>query len=110
MKLVAALVAGGVLTVAVATQITDVVGPAYEAVAVSSIQTVVRAAQTNIGAQNGTTPWPVALADAAVALSQGGDAITVDGTVVRWVLDQACFEADVPYLWAVVEVRDCAVA
>lgn len=110
MKLIAALIAGGILSVTAATQVADVVAPAAETVGGSSIRTVVRAAQTDLGAHLGTTSWPDALSLAAGSLSQGGEQIAVTGTVVRWVLDEACFEADVPHLWAAVEVRTCGVA
>ena len=108
MKLIAALIAGGILTVTAATQVTDIVAPAAETVAISSIQTVVRAAQVDLGVHQGTTLWADALADAAASLSQGGEAITVDGTTVRWVKDEHCFEATVADEWAPVVVAACA--
>jgi hypothetical protein len=108
-KLISTLIAGGILTVTVATQIPDIVAPAAETVGGSSIQTVVRAAQVDLGVHQGKTPWADALAAAAAGLSQGGEAISIDGTTVRWEHPdtEACFESTVPDVWAPVVVERC---
>jgi len=106
--LIPALVASGVLTVTAGTAAMSVIEGAEEAVGGASIATVVRAAQTDLGVHTGTTSWTVALTDAAAGLSQGSEAITVDGTVIRWVKDDACFEANVPDEWAAVDVQPCS--
>ncbi len=107
MKLIASLIAGGILTTAAAVTVSDVVGPARETVGAASIATVVRAAQTELGVHQGTVAWSDALAAAAANLSQGGDAITVDGTTVRWTHEDGCFEATVPTEWSPVAVAPC---
>jgi hypothetical protein len=107
MKLIATLIAGGILTGTAALTVIDVVGTASETVAASSIATVVRAAQAEIGVHTGEMPWAVALTAAAASLSQGADAITVDGHTVRWALDGECYEATVPGEWSPVEVVSC---
>jgi hypothetical protein len=105
MKLLASLIAGGILSTTAVATVIDVIGPARETVGQSSIATVVRAAQPAALLENET--WPEALAAAAAVLSQGGEAITVDGTVIRWAQDDACFAADVPDVWAPVVVEAC---
>lgn len=104
-KIVSSLIAGGILTATSLAIVDDVVGPASEIVAASSISTVVRSAQP--GFLLGYETWPEALANAAASVSQGGDALTVTGTTVRWAHEEACFEASVPDVWAAVVVTSC---
>lgn len=105
MKLISTLIAGGILTGTSLAVVADVTTAASEVVATASISAVVRAAQP--GALLGYETWPEALANAAASVSQGGDALTVTGTTVRWAHEEACFEADVPDVWAPLDVQPC---
>lgn len=107
MKIIAALVAGGILTSASVNMMDEVTKPASDMVGKTSISTVVRAAQPAF--LLGNQDWPGALEGALDDLTQGAEFLTVNGTVIRWANEYTCLEADVPDVWSRVETTECEV-
>lgn len=105
MKLIAALIATGVLTGAAVTAYQPLIDEALDVGAHHSVSAVARAAlYDHLLTGN---PWPQALADASQDMLQGAENTTVTGTTVRWVYDDYCAEATLPDPWAPVSLVTC---
>lgn len=104
MKFVLGLLTASILTVSVADDLFATVEPAAEIAGDISIQAVVRRAQMDALLE---MPWEAALYAAGTNLVQGGEAITVDGTTVRWSHGEYCRQATVADQWTPIVTGPC---